>query len=354
MAIAVRVPDEYSDDQLALIGRDHLAAHVDVHLLDEEEYLDFSYHGLTMGSNGIQRIATSLSFPYELVFADALVPFGFERSAVRILNLKSEISVRTGDTACVYALSRTAPRAVDASGAASIIMDGCVVASNSSAEDAIYVGGSASFEADCLQSSGGIVATGGLVLDCAAPRENAWPLPDPFADLLEPTPPFLRTSPQRNDLIVYAGRYTNLDLSGTKHLEPGLYYVENDLSIKGEVTGDGVIFYVKDGSVTVNGDASLSLSAPTSGDYAGMLFMSHPFNTSAHLFNGNGVTDLNGYLYFPSGDLTYAGNNGTTSNCLRIVADTIEMTGSSIMRSDCTEELGGREAEVSGPLYYSR
>ena len=106
--------------------------------------------------------------------------------------------------------------------------------------------------------------------------------------------------------------------------------------------------------MTVNGNASLSLSAPTTGEYAGMLFISDALNTSSHVFNGNGATDLNGYLYFPKGDLTYVGNNSTSSNCLRIVADTVEMSGNSTLRSDCTAELGGREAKVSGPLHYTR
>ena len=111
---------------------------------------------------------------------------------------------------------------------------------------------------------------------------------------------------------------------------------------------------MKDGDISVNGNASLSMSAPTSGGYAGMLFFSSKSNTSAHSFNGNGATELDGFLYFPSGALTYNGNNTTTSTCLRIVADKIKMTGSSDMKSDCSDELGGREARVSGPLFVSR
>src|SRR5262249_51419040 len=74
----------------------------------------------------------------------------------------------------------------------------------------------------------------------------------------------------------------------------------------------------------------------------------------ANSFNGNGATDLNGYLYFPKGALTYNGNNTTNSTCMRIVADTIKMTGSSKLKSDCSAELGGREDKEAGPPYYSR
>ncbi|TIW06446.1 MAG: pilus assembly protein, partial [Mesorhizobium sp.] len=108
--------------------------------------------------------------------------------------------------------------------------------------------------------------------------------------------------------------------------------------------------FMADGGITVNGNGSLSLSAPQTGDYAGMLMMSARANASSHLFNGNGATDLNGVLYFPYGDLTYNGNNnGTSSSCMRIVADTIKMSGNSNIKSDCSAELGGREARVAGP-----
>jgi len=354
MAIAIKVPSGLSDIELETLGNSHFAAHADMRLIQQGHIPQFRFHGLVTDDDGMQHVTSSLKFPYRTFFADAAEFVAKADMGVRQFSLVSRISVRTGDTACVYALSRTAPRAVEAAGNTSIIMDGCVVASNSAAEDAIYVGGSATLSADCLQSSGGIDATAGLSLDCASSRQNAWPLPDPFAHLREPMPPILLSEPKKSDTIVPSGRYWNLTLDGTKTLEPGIYYIDNDLDIKGTVTGEGVVFYIKNGSVTVNGDASLSLTAPTTGEYAGMLFISDAFNTSSHTFNGNGATDLNGYLYFPKGDLTYIGNNATSSNCLRIVANTVEMSGSSTLRSDCSAELGGREAKVSGPLHYTR
>ena len=191
----------------------------------------------------------------------------------------------------------------------------------------------------------------------AAPPPSSWTvaywrLADPFALLPEPIPPMLLKNPKSTDTIVAPGRYSNLSLDGTKVLQPGLYYVEGSLTVKGDITGSGVTIFMADGGIRVNGNASISLDAPQEGLYAGMLFMSARTNTSDHIFNGNGATDLNGVLYFPASEVTYLGNNATTTTCMRIVADTIIMSGSSNIRSDCTEELGGREARVSGPLYY--
>lgn len=312
----------------------------------------FDFLGVTVDPDGSQSLSASASYNY-----DVLVPrsLGNDAESSEVdLSFVTGIRSRSGDLACVYALNHAAPRAIDASGSTSIIMDGCVLASNSNAADSIYVGGSADISADCIQSSGGIDATDGLTVDCEQIRLNAWRLPDPFRELIEPVPPpNWPDSPKKADLTVGPGRYSNLTLDGTKELDPGLYYIEGSLTIKGDISGTGVTIFMADGGITVNGDASLSLTAPAAPDpYAGMLFMSARSNTSAHKFNGNGATDLNGVLYFPSSPVTYTGNNATTTTCMRIVADTIVMTGSSNIRSDCSEELGGREARVSGPLYY--
>lgn len=310
----------------------------------------FYYLGFTTDADGTQHLSAKADYAYS-----NLIPHNFSGADKgTTLHARTTISASIGEDACVLALNQTASRALQAGGNTNITMAGCVLASNSSATDALYVGGSGTISADCVQSSGGIVATAGLTTVCAQNRENAWRLPDPFADLVEPVPPVLYPNPSKSDTVVHPGRYSNLTLSGTKTLQPGLYYIEGSLTIKGSITGTGVTIFMADGGITVNGNASLSLSAPETGDYAGMLFWSARSNTSSNTFNGNGATDLNGFLYFYSGDVNYTGNNGTTSTCLRIVANTIEMSGSSLMKSDCTAELGGREAKVTGPLYYSQ
>ena len=352
MEIAVNVSSGLTDAELQVLGDDFLKANLrELDYGDVTDLPSLRYLGMVTDESGVQHLTAESDHLYS-----NLVPRNFgkqEGLSSSTLHFRSEISARTGDTACVYALNHSAHRAVDAAGSTSVTMDGCVIASNSSAADSIYVGGSATVAADCLQSSGGIDATGGLVTDCAKNRENAWRVPDAFAKLIEPVAPIPLSNPAKQDLTVQPGRYSNLTLDGTKTLQPGLYYIEGSLSIKGTVSGTGVTIFMHNGGISVNGSASLSLSAPTTGDYAGMLFWSSRSNTSSHTFNGNGATDLNGFLYFPKGAVAYSGNNATTSTCMRIVADTITLTGSSTLKSDCSAELGGREAKIAGPLYYS-
>lgn len=350
MEIAVHVNSGMSDAELETLGNTFLLANVRANGLTSGTPV-LAYLGMSTESSGLQSLSAQVSYDYP-----RLIPWTIrhDEGTSTALLVDTRVSSTIGDGACIYALNKVAPRALEVSGSTTVTVDGCVLASNSIAADAVYVGGSASINADCVQTAGEIDADEGLVTDCAENREHAWRLPDPFAELVEPMPGILLADPKKSDTIVEPGRYRNLTLDGTKTLQPGIYYIDGFLAIKGDISGTGVTFFMADGGITVNGNASLSLSAPTSGNYAGMLFWSARTNTSPHVFNGNGATDLNGYLYFPSGAVSYQGNNGTMSNCLRIVADTVTLTGSSTMRSDCSAELGGREARVSGPLYYSK
>jgi len=354
MAVALEVPSGKSDEALEQLGDDHFKAQLDPSAFPRGVLADLQYLGLTSDQDGSQHVTTSVSFTYDYQMADVFRDDALQAEAGSSFDLTARVTVRPGGLACIYALSRTASRALTMSGNTAVRTDGCVLAANSAAADAIYVGGSASVAADCLQSAGGIDADDGLTVDCAANRTGAWPLPDPFAHLAEPVPPVLLANPGKKDTKLQPGRYRNLSLDGVKHLEPGLYYIEGDLSMKGDITGTGVTFFLKDGGVTINGNAKVALSAPPTGDLAGMLFMSAKDNPSSHKFNGSGEAILDGFLYFPQGELTYSGNNSTASTCLRMVADTIVLTGSSDLAADCTQELGGREARVSGPPHFTR
>jgi len=308
-------------------------------------------HGLAQHPDGRMHLSTSAELDYLHMLPR---PYFLSDAEATTLNVSSRVTAATGDLACVYALNHTAPRAFQSGGNTTVEMDGCVIASNSSADDAVYVGGSGELAVECIQSSGGIEAGSGLTTNCTMNREHAWRSPDPFEKLAEPLAPILLSNPKNKDTQLQPGRYSNLRLQNDIHLLPGLYYIEGALTIQGTITGSGVTFFMKDGGIRTNGSAALSVSAPTSGEHAGMLFWSARDNTSEHRFNGNGATDLDGVLYFPAGDLTFNGNHGTQATCLRIVADTVRMTGNSRMKSDCSAELGGREARVTGQLYLSK
>lgn len=163
---------------------------------------------------------------------------------------------------------------------------------------------------------------------------------------------------------VYCG---GLTLGGnspsTLALAPGVYYIVGNgglsISSKATITSTGGVTFVLTGdsahgyaSVTINGNANLALSAPTSGPTGGMLFFQDrnaPFTGSSssnsscgsgnaqNQINGGSSQYLTGALYFPSQSLCYGGNSASTGagKCTQIIARTISFTGTSDVKLSC-------------------
>ncbi len=101
-----------------------------------------------------------------------------------------------------------------------------------------------------------------------------------------------------------------------------------NLTINGNatVTGTGVTFYFTNGAtISVSGSASLQLTAPTTGPYAGILFFQDPNDTNPPLLGGVGNI-LSGVLYFPKAPLTLLGSSSIGA----IVAQSLTLSGGQI------------------------
>lgn len=96
---------------------------------------------------------------------------------------------------------------------------------------------------------------------------------------------------------------------------------------------------------SINGNELVQLTPPTSGPYAGIVIYQEKTNTNTISINGTSDSYVSGFIYAPGAHVFYAGNSvsSTQSRCLRIVGNTVEMTGNSDLKSDCSAELGGRE-----------
>jgi hypothetical protein len=247
---------------------------------------------------------------------------------------------QTASTACVLALSPSGSQAAAFTGNASLSLNGCVVMSNSLASDAVYVWGSASLTTDCVVSAGGVAIHSGLKeTACAAPVTNAAPAPDPFAKVPAPSTsgPCLTASGSTLQPGIYC---TGLRLKGDITLSPGVYVIDNFLDVTGNttITGSGVTLYLAGGAnVTINGNTTLNLSAPTSGPYSGILFFGdRSARGGSVVFDGNANSTLTGALYFPTEAVTYKGNYGGANGCTQIVAYTVSWTGSASLNANCS------------------
>jgi hypothetical protein len=116
-------------------------------------------------------------------------------------------------------------------------------------------------------------------------------------------------------------------------------------------TGSGVMFFLTGssansafnyGPVSVVGGATVTLSAPTSGTYNGILFYQDPnaygatpsTTSNASSFTNGANSELNGALYFPTTGLTYSGGSVSSTQYTVIVAYSISVSGSAVLNDN--------------------
>lgn len=86
--------------------------------------------------------------------------------------------------------------------------------------------------------------------------------------------------------------------------------------------------------ITVSGGSDTTLTAPTSGTYAGILFFQDRNLPSGDLNKQNTISGgsdgaFTGVLYFPTTPLVYSGGGSTTAAYADIIAWTLTISGSS-------------------------
>jgi Flp pilus assembly protein TadG len=299
--------------------------------------------------DGVTEIAATVSNGAVTVTATKQVKtkvanvLGFEQIAV---GARSTAAIESdGAPICVLGLSHTASPAVSFAGNTNFAAKGCAVYSNSGAQNALSSQGSATAEAAAFCSVGR--ASGTFKPSAKSPcREKE----DPFASLVAPVTTGCdysssnATSVSPNGTKSFApGTYcATLDIKGTATLAPGVYVLKNGLNIaaQGAASGTGVTFYLtgSNAGFTINGGGTLSLSAPTSGSYAGVLiYQDRTANVGAtNKLNGDSNTFLKGAIYTPTQKLEVTGNAGfgDQSSFMPMIADVVSFSGSSVVQSD--------------------
>jgi hypothetical protein len=116
-------------------------------------------------------------------------------------------------------------------------------------------------------------------------------------------------------------------------LNPGVYVIQNGLSLGAQTTliGTGVTIYIQTGAVSMSGGATVSLRAPDSGPWQGILFYQDRADTTASSLVGGATQLMNGVLYFPGAHLDYTGGSGVTATATTIVANTLTMVGNTFI-----------------------
>lgn len=242
---------------------------------------------------------------------------------------------------CVITLSENKQRSLDLSGSSRITGNSCAIYANSTHNQALSVTTNAKLTSSLNCSSGGYDGAAMNfdpipVTDC--PKKD-----DPLASRAVPTPQPCTTQKEtyhHENTTIMPGTFCNgLVISGTSDvtMAPGVYYFPDaELVVRdtATLTGDGVGFYFSGtkGRLVFNPDTSISLSAPTTGDMAGLLVAQDPAADpqQKYVISSNNAHTLIGTIYLPKGDLYIDAQQpvAAASAYTAIIVDELELTSS--------------------------
>jgi len=261
--------------------------------------------------------------------------------------------------ACVYALNPSAPDTVLVNGTATVNAS-CGVYNDSNSSTALDVKGGGNITANTVNIVGNYTDNGGggtiSVMGGGSITTGAAIQPDPFGGVPAPSAPAGHGCDSNgingggtihmpaDGYYVVCGNI-KLTGNGTQNFPAGIYIVENGGITwnNGTVTGTGVTFYLTAnptsdyGGVSVGGSAKVTLTAPTTGTYHGILFFqdrSIPTTGAAADFEGGSNMNLTGSLYFPTTPIVYTGGSQTSPTLTGLVGNTVFFKGTSYFAAD--------------------
>jgi Flp pilus assembly protein TadG len=257
---------------------------------------------------------------------------------------------------CLIALYDGTDAGVIAKGNPSLDL-GCGIATNSRATSALDINGAARIRATPIAAVGGIQGGSWYVGDTTLQPYSS-KIKDPFASIANPSAPTgcsessvlqITGGTAENPILIdpslpqYSGRcWGSWDIQGYAKLAPGNWYVNNGmLDIKGSLTGDNVTLIMTgdNSSWTQNGGGKLSLTAPTSGEYKGIVIFRD--RTAGNVvgkeikINGGADLTLVGSIYGASTNFWIGGNAELDSECIQLVGWKLEFKGGGAIRNVC-------------------
>lgn len=266
---------------------------------------------------------------------------------------------------CVLALDATASGAITSQGSSTITLNQCSVYDNSNSSSSLVNGGTASISTLSVNVVGQISGGSGISASQGV-NVGVSPTTDPYANVAMPSPGACTATNLtiKNSVTLDPGTYCNgiaLNAGANVTLNPGIYIMDcGSLKVAGgaTLTGTGVtiVFTCSSGSnyasATINGGATIALTAPTTGPTAGIVIFGDrnmPASTTFK-FNGGAGQVLGGAVYLPHGALQYAGGNTTGTTCTQVIADTISFVGNSQLANNCsgygTQPIGTSKASL--------
>jgi hypothetical protein len=262
---------------------------------------------------------------------------------------------------CVLALDTSVTTAFSMSNGAQVSLNQCGLAVNANGSSALSVIGGAILNAKSVSVSGSTNVTGGGTINATnGVKTSQSAVANPYASTVVPTASGCAAYTNKSQTLS-PGTYCGLTINNgvTVSMNPGVYIIKGGtFSVQsGTLSGTGVtIALTGSGSnyavVSIANNATVSLSAPTTGGTAGLVFFADPNspNTSVSSFQGGAQESLTGALYFPSQTVQYSNGTSTTATCTQLIAWHMQFTGGASFNSSCANTgvgtVGGSPSQL--------
>ncbi len=279
-----------------------------------------------------------------------------------IMDIEASAVAGKQGVACMIALDAD-KKGIEVKGDAEIDLIGCGAQSNSTDNEGIKIDGKV------RMTTGGICVSGRAKIDGGAdvtpePTEYCPQHPDPMAGFIAPEIGACTDNDveyKDEAVTLTPGRVfcDGLKLEGKAHLtlQPGLYIIDNgkfEIRDDAILEGDGVtiLLHGEKAELDVKGEASLRLTAPTSGDLQGLVIVQDQGGNKDNKWDSKKPSALTGVVYLPDGKFTskIEANIIGTDACFVLIANQIKLEGKSKM----TIDLSSTGCRQSLPTAFSR
>lgn len=260
-------------------------------------------------------------------------------------------------TFCMISLYEGEDAGIDANGGAEVDLT-CGMKANCTGTDCITAGGSSSIKAAPIAAVGGIKGDRNNFVQPTTLQPYSAAQKDPFAYLPNPAPDPAQCAANgtltegtdfstlgANPCFLAADIQPSMNLPVPDSVESITIYGGN-IDFKGDVTANGITWIMTGpdgaaGDLIINSQANLTMSSPGSGPHKGVLFYRDRRASNIEIkINGGADSNLTGALYFPTSDITFAGNAGMDVECLQMVGQKLKFRGGATVTNECPDGSG--------------
>ena len=280
------------------------------------------------------------------------------------VNARAVATVGSSAGYCLLELDSSNATGVSVSNGATLALNQCGLAVNATGPGALTVIGGATVNAKSVWVVGLISMSGGGAINVTDTKKTSQPaVSNPYAGVAIPssagcTPGATAASvlgwqnPTLNPGLYCGG--LNIGSGGGVTLNPGVYIMKGGAFTLGggtSLTGTGVTIVLTGNgtdyaTASIGNGSSVTLSAPTTGATAGLLFFQDPAapTTKTSNFQGGSTLKLTGALYFPTQTVAYSNGASAGAACTQLIAWRLQFTGGASFNSNC----GGTGVQTIG------